>query len=32
VNKDFEPLWEKIREFAPLPEALPVGGPLIHVP
>ena len=29
VNKDFEPLWKKIREFAPLPEDLNVGGPLI---
>jgi flavin-dependent dehydrogenase len=29
VNKDFEPLWKKIREFAPLPEDLPVGGPLV---
>jgi flavin-dependent dehydrogenase len=28
VNKDFEPLWRKIREFVPLPEELPVGGPL----
>ncbi len=30
VNKDFEPLWKKIREFVPLPDDLPVGGPLIH--
>ena len=29
VNKDFEPLWKKIREFAPLPEDMPVGGPLV---
>ena len=29
VNKDFEPLWKKIREFAPLPDDLPVGGPLV---
>lgn len=29
VNKDFEPLWKKIREFAPLPEDLPVGMPLV---
>ena len=29
VNKDFEPLWQKIREFAPLPEDLPVGAPLV---
>ncbi len=28
VNKDFEPLWRKIREFVPLPDDLPVGGPL----
>ncbi len=28
VNKDFEPLWRKIREFVPLPENLPVGAPL----
>lgn len=28
VNKDFEPLWRKIREFVPLPENLPVGEPL----
>jgi flavin-dependent dehydrogenase len=30
VNKDFEPLWKKIREFVPLPEDLPVGAPLIN--
>ena len=30
VNKDFEPLWKKIREFVPLPEDLNVGGPLIR--
>jgi flavin-dependent dehydrogenase len=30
VNKDFEPLWKKIREFVPLPEDLPVGEPLTH--
>jgi flavin-dependent dehydrogenase len=29
VNKDFTPLWNKIREFVPLPEDLPVGQPLI---
>ena len=29
VNKDFEPLWRKIREFVPLPENLPLGEPLI---
>ena len=28
VNKDFTPLWNKIREFVPLPENLPVGEPL----
>jgi len=28
VNKDFSPLWRKISEFVPLPEDLPVGGPL----
>ena len=28
VNKDFEPLWKKFREFVPLPENLPVGQPL----
>ena len=27
VNKDFGPLWAKIREFVPLPEDLPVGKP-----
>ncbi len=30
VNKDLSGLWEKIREFAPLPEALPLGEPLAH--
>lgn len=30
VNKDFEPLWKKIREFAPLPDDLSVGAPLTH--
>jgi len=28
VNKDFTPLWDGIREFCPLPDELPVGGPL----
>ena len=28
VNKDFAPLWKKIREFVALPEDLPVGEPL----
>jgi flavin-dependent dehydrogenase len=27
VNKDFTPLWNKVREFVPLPEDLPVGEP-----
>jgi flavin-dependent dehydrogenase len=30
VNKDFESLWKKIREFAPLPADLPVGAPLTN--
>ena len=29
VNKDFTSLWTKIREFVPLPDDLPVGGPLL---
>ncbi len=28
VDKDFSKLWERIREFAPVPEELPVGQPL----
>jgi hypothetical protein len=28
VNKDFEPLWRKVREFVKLPDDLPVGAPL----
>lgn len=28
VNKDFTSLWNKIREFAPLPEDMPLGEPL----
>jgi flavin-dependent dehydrogenase len=28
VNKDFSTLWEQIREFASLPEELPLGEPL----
>lgn len=28
INKDFGRLWKAIEEFAPLPAALPVGGPL----
>ena len=31
VNKDFTPLWNKIREFVPLPEELPLGQPLMGV-
>ncbi|MBI3875793.1 MAG: tryptophan 7-halogenase [Verrucomicrobia bacterium] len=30
VNKDFEPLWRKIREFVPLPDDLPLGEPLTN--
>jgi flavin-dependent dehydrogenase len=29
VNKDLSGLWAKIREFAPLPDELPLGGPLM---
>ena len=32
VNKDLSGLWAKIREFVPVPEELPVGGPLIAAP
>ncbi len=28
VNKDFSPLWDRIREFVPLPDDLPYGTPL----
>ncbi len=28
VSKDFSSLWEKIREFVPLPDDLPLGEPL----
>ncbi len=28
VNKDFTRLWDRIREFVPLPDDLPVGQPL----
>ena len=31
VNKDFTSLWDKIREFVPLPDELPVGQPLVGV-
>jgi hypothetical protein len=27
VNKDFTRLWDRIREFVPLPDDLPVGQP-----
>ena len=30
VNKDFTSLWNKIREFVPLPDDLPVGAPLLR--
>jgi flavin-dependent dehydrogenase len=29
VNKDFGPLWDRIREFVPLPDELPCGEPLL---
>lgn len=29
VNKDFSKLWMAIKEFAPLPDELPVGQPLV---
>ena len=29
VNKDFSRLWKAIEEFAPVPDALPYGAPLI---
>jgi len=29
VNKDFSALWQRISEFVPLPEPLPVGEPLL---
>lgn len=32
VNKDFSRLWRQIEEFAPLPETLPVGDPLLGPP
>ena len=28
VNKDFTRLWDRVREFVPLPEDLPYGAPL----
>ena len=30
VNKDFSRLWNRIREFVPLPEDLPYGEPLLE--
>jgi len=30
VNKDFSRLWRQIEEFVRLPEALPLGPPLLH--
>jgi len=30
VNKDYSVLWRQIEEFVPLPEALPVGEPLLE--
>ncbi|MHB1305972.1 MAG: NAD(P)/FAD-dependent oxidoreductase [Limisphaerales bacterium] len=32
VNKDLSHLWRAIAEFAPIPEVLPVGGPLMTTP
>jgi hypothetical protein len=32
VNKDFTQLWNRIREFVPLPEDLPYGEPLCPEP
>jgi flavin-dependent dehydrogenase len=29
VNKDFSNLWEKVREFSPIPDDLPYGAPLL---
>jgi flavin-dependent dehydrogenase len=29
VNKDFSTLWKQIEEFVPLPDALPLGQPLV---
>ena len=29
VNKDFSRLWKAVKEFAPLPDELPVGQPLV---
>ena len=30
MNKDFSQLWERIREFVPLPDDLPYGEPLVE--
>ncbi len=32
VNKDLSPLWDRLREFCPLPEELPLGEPLAGPP
>ena len=32
VNKDFSHLWDRIREFADIPEELPFGRPLMELP
>jgi hypothetical protein len=32
VNKDFTQLWNRIREFVPLPDDLPYGEPLCAEP
>ena len=29
VNKDYSQLWNRVREFVPLPDDLPYGEPLI---
>ncbi len=31
LNKDYSRLWKAIEEFAPLPSALPLGGPLAAI-
>ena len=32
VNKDFTQLWAAVREFAPVPDELPFGAPLVREP
>jgi flavin-dependent dehydrogenase len=32
LNKDFSRLWAAVREFAPVPDALPYGAPLVPEP